>query len=582
MHEPRSETDIAAAAGELVEISGRIGAGNLSVRLTAALERFRKDSIRVAVFGEYKRGKSTFINALLGRAVLPMGVLPLTTVPTLIEHGQPEGVLVQFRDRLETYPLDRLGEFVSEKQNPQNILEVESLSVHIQSPMLERGLQIVDTPGFGSTHLHNSECAESYLPNADAGLMVLGASPPMGQAEREFLGKAKQFASSILFVQNKADQMEKEDLREAMAFNASIIESITDIDSAKIYAVSALEGLHAKVRGDAAEFDRSGMKAIEQCLEEVALKKREIGEAALRNAIQSLATDLLSQLDMEERLTRFEHEDLNRRIEVFQRSLRELDVIREENLVDLKQATRRHVLERLDSDLEAFKAAEFPKLVSDALQMLRSQTNPTLAVRALNANLPKRLISVVDEWAVIEHSALQGELRQRLEKGKSSLLDIASSVAGHAESAFEMKLSPPSFEVAMSEEVRYDSRSWEVKLNWSPTRWTLSRLLGRAAMQHRLEAQARELCATQLEMHCGRLRYDLVTRLDRATDEYLTQLEEVCVQYSQKILGAAGRALMIAGYKEQDARNSGQIREANQREIEALLRRSAGGSLGRG
>jgi hypothetical protein len=74
-----------------------------------AAGRLRTLRLEVAVVGEFKRGKSSLINALVGREVLPVGVLPLTSVPTVLERGE-EGQVVEFADgRQEHHRLDRVG-----------------------------------------------------------------------------------------------------------------------------------------------------------------------------------------------------------------------------------------------------------------------------------------------------------------------------------------------------------------------------------------------------------------------------------------------------------------------------------------
>jgi ribosome biogenesis GTPase A len=112
--------------------------------------RLWEGRLRVLVAGEAKRGKSTLVNALLGRPVLPMGVTPLTALATTVRHGHDEGATAVFRDgRAESFPLSALGDLVTERGNPGNCRNLASVTVVVDAPVLARGVELVDTPGPG-------------------------------------------------------------------------------------------------------------------------------------------------------------------------------------------------------------------------------------------------------------------------------------------------------------------------------------------------------------------------------------------------------------------------------------------------
>src|SRR5580698_8817700 len=89
---PSSQSALVSALGELTGL----GTERDREQLAALLDRLDAARLRVLVVGEAKRGKSTLINALLGRAVLPTGVTPLTAVPTTVTHGTGEAMEVAF------------------------------------------------------------------------------------------------------------------------------------------------------------------------------------------------------------------------------------------------------------------------------------------------------------------------------------------------------------------------------------------------------------------------------------------------------------------------------------------------------
>src|SRR5579871_5671399 len=108
-------------------------------------------ALRVRVAGEAKRGKSTLINALLGRPVLPSGVTPLTAVATTVRYGEDPHAEVRFGDgHEEKHPLAALDDLVTERGNPRNRRGIAAVTAFVDAPVLAAGIELVDTPGTGS------------------------------------------------------------------------------------------------------------------------------------------------------------------------------------------------------------------------------------------------------------------------------------------------------------------------------------------------------------------------------------------------------------------------------------------------
>lgn len=148
-------------------------------------EQLAADRIRVLVAGEAKRGKSTIVNALLGRAVLPTGVTPVTAVATVVRYGTPERLTASYADgRSREHGLDVLPTLVTERGNPGNRLGLSSVTVHLAG-LLSQGVEIVDTPGAGSVYEHNTAEADRALETTDAAVFVLTADPPMDSVDMD-------------------------------------------------------------------------------------------------------------------------------------------------------------------------------------------------------------------------------------------------------------------------------------------------------------------------------------------------------------------------------------------------------------
>ena len=193
-------------------------------QIQALLDRLDAARLRVLVAGEAKRGKSTLINALLGRDVLPSGVTPLTAVATTVRYGDDVRAEVVFRDgHEEQHPLSALADFVTEVRNPRNERMVAGVTVYLDAPVLAGGVELVDTPGTGSVFQWDTEAAYEALRTMDAAVFVLAADPPVSASERDLLGQVAELSVTTFAVLNKADHLDEAGLAEASEFTRRVL-----------------------------------------------------------------------------------------------------------------------------------------------------------------------------------------------------------------------------------------------------------------------------------------------------------------------------------------------------------------------
>jgi len=161
-----------------------------SARLGELAEKLRLEQFNLVVMGQFKRGKSTLINALIGAGILPTSILPLTSIVTILQFGETEKAVVHYlNDERREIGFDEIPKFVTERENPENKLGVKDVEVYYPSDFLKDGVRIIDTPGVGSVFQHNTDVAYSFLPYVDAGIFIVTSDPPMGEAEQNFLKK---------------------------------------------------------------------------------------------------------------------------------------------------------------------------------------------------------------------------------------------------------------------------------------------------------------------------------------------------------------------------------------------------------
>ena len=173
----------------------------------------RVDQLNLAVLGQMKRGKSSFINALLGADILPTGVLPATAVITQIKYGPvPSAHILYTTGAREVVDLNALADYITESGNPRNRKQVASAEIAYPSSFLKCGIVLIDTPGIGSTYVQNTRTTEGYLQNVDEGIVVLSIDPPITEIESHFLRNAKEDIPKLFFILNKIDLASAEEV----------------------------------------------------------------------------------------------------------------------------------------------------------------------------------------------------------------------------------------------------------------------------------------------------------------------------------------------------------------------------------
>ncbi|HUJ29533.1 MAG TPA: dynamin family protein [Myxococcales bacterium] len=209
-----------AGLDTLVALAREFGARHVAEQADALARRTAEGRFFVACVGQFKRGKSTLLNALVEQPVLPVGVVPVTAVVTILRHGpQPRAVL----NGVEEIPLHALADYVTEEGNPGNAKAVRAVEVALPSPILQRGMCLVDTPGIGSVFAANTDATRAFVPHIDAALVVLGADPPISGDELALVEDVSKHVGNLLVVLNKADRLSDDERRQASEFAQRVL-----------------------------------------------------------------------------------------------------------------------------------------------------------------------------------------------------------------------------------------------------------------------------------------------------------------------------------------------------------------------
>lgn len=170
------------------------------------LGRHESPSFEVAVFGRVSSGKSSFLNHITSIDALPVGVTPVTAVPTRVVAGEEPAVVVAFAEsERRTVRVEDLRDYASEEGNPGNRKHVTEILVKLPSPRLREGVALVDTPGVGSLALSGGEEALAYLPRCDLGVVLVDAASTLNEEDLALLRALYGVGTPAVVLVSKAD-----------------------------------------------------------------------------------------------------------------------------------------------------------------------------------------------------------------------------------------------------------------------------------------------------------------------------------------------------------------------------------------
>ena len=224
----------------LEQIVTREGLVEFRPRIRTLASRLEDDSFEVALFGRVSSGKSSLLNALLGTNVLPVGINPITAVPTKLRYGNVLKAAVAYGDgRAAAVTLDELSRLVTEQGNPGNLKNVVRAIVEVPSPRLKQGILLVDTPGLGSLAKGGAAETLAYLPSCDLALLLIDAGATLSEEDIGTLRLLYEAGIPALVLLSKSDLLAEGDLHRSISYIREHIKRDLGLD-VEVHAVSAL------------------------------------------------------------------------------------------------------------------------------------------------------------------------------------------------------------------------------------------------------------------------------------------------------------------------------------------------------
>lgn len=508
--QPTDPASLPRSLDILLKIARAEGVAGIQDKLISLREKLAAGQLHLAVLGQMKRGKSSLINALLKADVLPTGVLPVTAIITEIRYGEiPNATIVYSSGGLrEEGAISTLVDYISEAKNPGNKKQVASVEIVYPSPFLKDGIVLIDTPGIGSTHAHNTEITEHYLQQVDAGIVVLSTDPPITAVESQFIGDLKGEIPKLFFVLNKVDLILPEELSEVTSFLNDELFRL-NVPSLEIFPLSARPDRNEQ-RASRNGYS-SGLTAFEERLQKFLLEeKRQVLVRSVAGDALKIARTFRFAVSIRTRAAALNADELREKKAELDQILKTTEMKMGELRVLLRQRSA-EILVGVERDLSEQIEACVPDVRGHLKQFQAG--HPKASGRAFGALLEDWLMKEVEgvfrRWKIREDEKLQAQLNQL----SSYFVEMANGILDRMEQSTSALFEIPAQQLRVTCPLRAESHLYykveRVFYSLDSFLLLLPGFLMRPIVLRRMDNNVPQL----LDMNAGRVRFDYLERL---------------------------------------------------------------------
>ncbi|MBW6410545.1 dynamin family protein [Clostridium weizhouense] len=242
------------------------------------LDNLNKKEILVPVLGIQGAGKSSFLNSILMKDnVLPTDVDETTCVPVEVRYGEnvDEAIIHFFDGKKEGIKLKNLEKYVHNDYNKANELKVSRIVLYNKSDILKNNIVLVDLPGVGSLTPENQKTTLDYVNRLIAGIFMLRTNPPITRTEKNFINALWPKLSNTIFVQNRWNDEDDEDVNEAKEHNEGVLTSISyahnDEKNINVNVVNVYEAVKGKFTKENDLYKESGIIDVIKEIENISI-----------------------------------------------------------------------------------------------------------------------------------------------------------------------------------------------------------------------------------------------------------------------------------------------------------------------
>lgn len=534
-----AHNDAASRLLDLVALATELGSVHVASEASDLAARLVEGRFFVACVGQFKRGKSTLIGALIGESILPTGFVPITAVPTVVRFGSTKSARIRSTDGVwKEIALYELEEYVSEEHNPENIKGVAGAEVFVPSPLLATGMCLVDTPGLGSVLSANTATTQAFIPHIDAALVVTGSDPPLAGEELALVESVANHISRLIVVLNKADKATEDERAAAVAFTKRILQERLQSSSELVFEVSATERLEC--RGP----ERDWGKLVHTLEHLVQDSGRELIQAAGERGIQRLSEELLAIVfeDRDAFLRPIEESEqriaaMKQTLADAERSMRELNYLlmgEQHRLSDFFVNRRR-----------SFLAAAMLKAADEFERFLRSAPRTLGPAYRRHIMREAQVIARRDVIPWLQTEQEEGERRYRevgcrfATMGNDFLTKLTN--AGVPELGRMLHALDPETGFRVRSEFRF-REFIEIAQPSSPLRQLADVCLGLVGLREWINRDARWFLGWMFEVNSSRVQNDVLNRIEESRNRLEAEIRKLLHEVSRIAEQALARA----------------------------------------
>ena len=519
--QPVESTSLRGKLDILLEIAQAERIAGIENKLISLKEKLATGRLHLAVLGQMKRGKSSLINALLKADVLPTGVLPVTAIITEIRYDESSSATIVYSTGglREEIVISDLADYISEAKNPGNKKQVASVEITYPSPFLKDGIVLIDTPGIGSTHAHNTATTESYLNKVDAGIVVLSVDPPITAVESQFIGDLKDEIPKLFFILNKIDAIPQKELSEVVDFLKDELDKL-NIVSPEIFPLSARQDCNPQ--SSCTNSSSTGLHVFEQRLRTFLLKeKRQVLVRSVAGDMAEIARTFRFAASIRTQAVTMDANELKEKRTALDQMLKDTEMKMRELQVLLRQRSS-DILSSVEHDLTEHVEAYVPE-VRRHLKLFRSE-HPKASGRAFGTLLEdwlmKNVESVFRKWRIQEDEKVQAQLNAL----SSYFVDMANGILSRLEQSASVLFDIPVQHLRIACPLRAESHLYykveRVFYSLDSFLLLLPGFLMRPITLRRTHNNVPRL----LDMNAGRVRFDYLERLQASMTRFEADL----------------------------------------------------------
>jgi prepilin-type processing-associated H-X9-DG protein len=504
-------------------------------------ERLSAGRFFVACVGQFKRGKSTVLNALVDERVLPVGVTPVTSAVTILRHGSNRRATVAFADgHTERTEVQDVALYVAEEHNHENERGVTAVEVFLPAPILAAGLCLVDTPGIGSTFAGNTEATKAFVPHIDAALVVLGADPPISGEEMALVLEVLKQVPQSIFVLNKADRLSHADVQQAREFTERLVSARLGRAIGPVLEISAAERIERQ------EPTRDWTR-LEAALSALTIDAADILQRSHDRGVARLTKQLRDDVDERRGALVRPLQESETRIEVLRRSVADAEIMLRE-LGVLLVAEQRHLLKTFQDRQAAFVEPELHSARDELYRWIDALPSGHLRDRAKAfeeaSEIPRRRVEQWLSQIEPEADALYRNATQRFTSLANQFLARLSESQDPAFAGLPRSLDP---EPGLREQRHFYGTSLMHLTAPGVINRVADLLLPRGARLQRIKRDAGEYLERLLRSNTTRVVFDLEQRVEVSRKKLESELRFLL----QEITASAERALERARIHQQ-------------------------------